>query len=60
MSGRCSSWGRLRRARGGSPAGLELASANGSTARVKGESGAESAARCKQVYHKNFVARVIA
>ena len=47
MSGRCSSWGRLRRARGGSPAGLELASAHGSTARVKGESGAESAARVR-------------
>ena len=51
MSGRCSSWGRLRRARGGSPAGLELASANGSTARVKGESGAESAARVRAAVH---------
>ena len=43
--------GAADRARGGSPAGLELASANGSTARVKGESGAESAARVRAAVH---------
>ena len=35
----------------GSPTGLELPSANGSTARVKGESSAKSAARVRAAVH---------